>query len=80
MDVTEETLQYCVSPWSREPNAKELGRWANLSLVSGFKALSLRPMCGDKDGDRMSVKDCLDLCELAEKEICVLRYRAYLTL
>lgn len=80
VDVEEETLRYYVSPWPRENCAKELGRWVNLWLVQGFRTWGLWPMCGDKDGDRMPVKNCHELCDLAEKEICVLRYRAYLTL
>lgn len=81
VDIEEDTIRCCVSPWARDYKAHELGRWTNLVLATGFEAMSLKPMCGDEEREgRMSYDAARELWSNTKTEVCVLRYHAYLTM
>lgn len=78
VNVTE-TLEKCaVSPWSKEPKANEVGRWASLMLALGFEAMSLRPLYGDVETREPPPESAQSIWKKACREICDLQYHGYL--
>ncbi|QPG96082.1 hypothetical protein C2857_003113 [Epichloe festucae Fl1] len=77
VDFREETIRCYVNPWSSERREREIARWFNLGLSQCLEAMSLMPMI---EGLSMTKEQVKELCDRAKKEICILRYHAYMTL
>lgn len=78
VNVTEKLEKCVVSPWSKEPKANEVGRWANLMLVLGFEAMSLRPLYGDVETREPPPESAQRIWKKAHLEICDLQYHGFL--
>ncbi|KAF4125106.1 hypothetical protein GMORB2_3945 [Geosmithia morbida] len=76
VDVREETIRCYVCPWSSDRQEREIARWFNLVFSQGLEAMSLLPMV---DYLGMSIDEVNSLCARTKREMCVLRYHAYMT-
>lgn len=77
VDISQETVRCYVNPWSDVKEEREIARWFNLVCAQGLEAMSLIPMI---DHGRMSYDQVRELCDRTKKEICVLRFHAYVTM
>lgn len=75
-NIKEEAIRFYVCPWSEEKKEREIARWFNLVFALGLEAMSLVPLI---DYGGMTYNEVRDLCARVQKEICVLRYHAYVT-
>ena len=77
VDIKERAIKCYVNPWSSVKMERETARWFNLVFGQGLEAMSLMPMI---DHGHMSHDQVSDLNTRTKKEICVLRFHAYVTM
>lgn len=77
VDIQEEVIRLYVNPWSNVKKERETARWFNLVFAQGLEAMSLMPMI---DHGHLSYDETRELNQRAQKEICVLRFHAYVTM
>ena len=76
VEIREEAIRFYVNPWSNERKERETARWFNLVFAQGLEAMSWMPLI---DHGNMEFAQVRELCDRVLKEICVLRFHAYVT-
>jgi hypothetical protein len=74
VDVEEEIIKCYVNPWSQDHREREIARWFNLGFCRGLEAMSMMPFIEKLE---MPFERVRDLCARVKKEVCILRYHAY---
>jgi hypothetical protein len=77
VDFKEEVIKCYVNPWSRDRHEREMARWYNLGFCHSVEAMSFMPLI---ENIGMTFDQVRDLCARVKKEVCVLRYHAYVTM
>lgn len=77
VDIRENTIRCCLSPWSEDKDEADASRWFNFGITNGLQALALIPMIDHGD---LGIEQVQDLCRRAEHEVCHLKYHIYMTM
>lgn len=76
-EFNQKTVRCYVNPWLPDFKAREMGKWFNLAFCNSVDAMSLMPMIEKLGKTQAEVEE---LCHRVKREVCVLKYHAYVNL